>query len=380
MLRKKTGNSVFDEALDRVIKVYEGGHRIVVSFSGGKDSTCTLELCRVAANITGAGPVDVIMRDDEIMLPGTFEYAKRIAMQSDISFNWIVQGQPVINVFNRINPYFWCFDPLIPEEDWVRKPPAGLARREPEISIRKLITPAKYPPAPGKDVFNAMGVRADESAVRLVSIVSSKGHITKHDEEGVRRLRPIYDWGDGDVWKAIGENKWDYNKAYDVMARTGVPRKSMRIAPPSQNVAAIPIVQMASQAWPTWFDKVCQRLPGFRSVANYGHKVVSANRRSTETWEQCFERTCIETAPPWIAERSRKVREMLLEKHAKHSTAPFPEIKPCLTCNAPGISSWRSLARAMYLGDPFSLKCRQPYMEPEYFRAGAGRWGGKPSF
>jgi hypothetical protein len=40
------------------------------------------------------------------------------------------------------------------------------------------------------------------------------------------------------------------------------------------------------------------------------------------------------------------------------------------------------LARYMYNGDPFAMKthkCLKP-IEPEYFRKGAGYWGGKPSF
>ena len=85
----KTGRDVFDEAVDRMTSLYSEGHRVVVSFSGGKDSTICLELARIAAAATGRRPVEVVMRDEEIMLPGTFEYCERVAEMPDVDFNWV---------------------------------------------------------------------------------------------------------------------------------------------------------------------------------------------------------------------------------------------------------------------------------------------------
>lgn len=37
----------------------------------------------------------------------------------------------------------------------------------------------------------------------------------------------------------------------------------------------------------------------------------------------------------------------------------------------------------LYMGDPFGLKghdSHMPFVEPEYFRKGAGKWGGKPTW
>ena len=70
--RGHTGASVFDAAIDRMLVLYEEGHRVIVSFSGGKDSGICLEICRIAATIANRLPVEVAMRDEEIMLPGTF--------------------------------------------------------------------------------------------------------------------------------------------------------------------------------------------------------------------------------------------------------------------------------------------------------------------
>ena len=131
--------NVFDAALDRMIKLYEDGHRVIVSFSAGKDSGICLELCIIAATMTGRLPVEVIMRDEEIMYPGTFEYAERVAMRPEVKFYWIYANQPVVNIFNRQNPYFWVFDPSLPEDKWVRTPP-DFAQKIHEQNIQGLIS------------------------------------------------------------------------------------------------------------------------------------------------------------------------------------------------------------------------------------------------
>lgn len=101
MPRRYDNKNVFDAAIDRMTELYEQGHRIVVSFSAGKDSGVCLEICLIAAKLTGRLPVEVVMRDEEIMFPGTFEYAERVAARPEVSFHWLIANQPVVNVFNR---------------------------------------------------------------------------------------------------------------------------------------------------------------------------------------------------------------------------------------------------------------------------------------
>lgn len=86
-MRRLLGTNTFDLGVERMIRVYEDGHEIVVSFSGGKDSTCALEVCIMAAIEADRLPVKVAMRDDEIMVPGVFEYCERVASRPEIEFH-----------------------------------------------------------------------------------------------------------------------------------------------------------------------------------------------------------------------------------------------------------------------------------------------------
>lgn len=378
ILRRGTGRNVLAEAIDRLEVLYAEGHALVVSFSAGKDSTVCLNVALEAARRTNRLPVKVVMRDEEIMFPGTYEYAERVANRGDIDFHWIYANQPIINCFNRASPYWWVFDPLLPASSWMRSPPARAYRID-EKNIIAMTIPERFPVAEGKTLFAVIGLRAQESNARRYSIHSAGGYLTKPNDYGVRNCRPIYDWTDGDVWKAIKEGGWDYNTAYDTMFRMGVPRRNLRIAPPTMNPAGIPHLAMAQAAWPQWFDRMAIRCPGVRAAAQYGMRAVTPDRRSTETWEQCFHRVNVDTAPTWIAARATEAKRRVLSAHTHHATSPLPEVKPCRSCQG-SIGSWRNLTLFMYGGDPFSVKSGLPYVEPEFFRVGSGTWGGKPSF
>lgn len=404
MPRVSLGTTTFDAALERTMALYErDDRRVVCSFSAGKDSGVCLELAIMAAEATGKLPVDVVMRDDEVMFPGTFEYAERIAARPEVRFHWLIAGQPVINVFNRAEPYFWCFDDRLTPDEWVRKPPGYEAAGEPRLTpglrwhpeawanegyvevipdqFIEAITQTDRFPVDG-ELFDVVGLRVQESRGRLFGIYASKGYLTGANRYGVRKARPIYDWTDGDVWKAMGDLVWDYNQAYDVLHRLGVARHKLRIAPPTMNPAGVPTLALARAAWPHWFDRVDQRLPGVRSVAMFGMRAVAADRRFGESWEDCFRRTCIgEGTPPWIAERAMTAMTKTLEVHRSHARTPLPESETCWQCNGE-LGSWRGLVRYLYGGDPFVTKSggTLKVIEPEFFREGAGTWGGTPAF
>jgi len=380
MPRRHIGLSVFDAAIERMQGVFEAGHRVVVSFSGGKDSGACLEICRMARDLAGRHePLDVVSRDEEIMFPGTYEYCDRVASLPDVAMHHFYACQPIINAFNRKMPYWWVFDPELSPSAWVREPPP-YAQRIPEQNIDSMVIPARFPPPPGKRLIVVIGLRVSESKGRLFGLHSSGGHMTKPNRFGVAYCRPIYDWRDGDIWRAHQTMKWDYNSAYDTMHRMGMPRSQLRIAPPTMNVASVRSLGLAQSAWPRWFDRVAERCPGVRTAAQFGVRSVQPLRRLSETWEQCYQRTCIDEAPTWIRERAERVRDVYLRQHGRHSAGPLPEVTPCETCTT-AIGSWKVLTELMYTGDPFCVRVHcVPMVEPEHFRPGAGTWGGKAAF
>lgn len=389
MPRYHLGQTTFDAALERIIGAYEDGHRVVVTSSGGKDSTVTMEIALIAAKLTGNLPLDVVHRDEEVMLPGTFDYMERVAVRPEIRMRWVIANQPIVNVFNRTSPYFWTFDPLLPETDWVRTPPWWINDKVgyeavkiiPEKFIQGISNTEVYPPPEGKKLIVLNGMRASESTNRLMGVYSSKGWLNKGANKfGSTLGKPIYDMEDADIWRTVKENDWDYNDAYDVMYRMGVKKRQMRIAPPTLMQAQWSMLELGRKAWPRWFDKVCNRLPGVRQVATFGKYAVYPSRHSEETWEECYQRVCIDDAPDWIRDRAEALRAKVIHRHSAHATHPVPQSSSCERCGP--IGDWRRMTMIMYYGDPFTSNCAGylPVIEPEFFREGAGTWGGTPTW
>ena len=62
---------VFTAARERLRHVFSNYDKVVVSYSGGKDSTCCLELAIQVARDLGKLPLDVMFFDEEVLLPET---------------------------------------------------------------------------------------------------------------------------------------------------------------------------------------------------------------------------------------------------------------------------------------------------------------------
>ena len=194
--------NVYDAAVQRMIEVYKAGHRVIVAFSAGKDSNAVLEIAIDAARQTGNLPVEVWMRDEEIMYPGTFEYAERVANRKEVNMHWLIAGQPIVNIFNRKEPYYWVFDKRLDSNEWMRKPPE-FARYVQSLNIEDIINPVDFPPPPDKFLYVVLGVRGSESRKRNMIIHQSGGATSGSHHKLEKHFRPIYDWSTKDVWLAI---------------------------------------------------------------------------------------------------------------------------------------------------------------------------------
>jgi predicted phosphoadenosine phosphosulfate sulfurtransferase len=279
-------------------------------------------------------------------------------------------------------------DPKLPPTSWVRQPPPYAEFVE-DKAIELMVNPERFPVEHSprrvpwswdeerQCLINIIGLRVAESRKRLLGLFSSGSFMAASNDLGTFNARPIYDWADKDVWRFISENKLPYCPAYDVFYKMG-ETKMLRIGPPTLNVHSLAYLQHASKAWPRWFDRVAERLPGIRTAVQFGRRACEPYRRYGETWEQCFHRECLgRDTPDWIRVRAEKVMLTKTKMHKLHSSAPFPESMDCFECRM--LASWKSLAMAMWGGDPYALKAAGilNMIEPSFFRPDAGTWAGK---
>ena len=372
MLRAYQQESVLEAALDRFSYMFKTGH-VCISFSGGKDSTVCVELAVMAAQMLGiTDPFDVVYRDEECVSPETTAFAQRMSQRSDIRFHWCIANQPIVNIFDRKCPYVWTYDPLLEPDQWMQPHPPG-SKIIPDMNIESLIGHERLGIPKDKILYMVVGIRTSESLRRKFALYSSGGYLTKK-KKNVIKSRPIYDWEDDDVWKFKHDFQVDYNHDYDVMYRLGITKKNLRIAPLTMSTAGLPQLVAMSKAYPKWFDKLTTRCKGVRAVTHYGKRACEPIRGQGETWEDCFKRTCINDAPQWISDRATKLMEKWISSHHKLTPDPFPQKGGS---NSKGMS-WENLAKVIYNGDPFAMKCSElSYVQPEEFRPGGGNWGWK---
>lgn len=348
--------TVYQAAKERFRSYLLNGDRLVCSISGGKDSTIIMELMIEVAREEGALPIEVVTRDEEIMYPGTFEYLERVAQRvNEVTMNWVIAGQAIINAYNRFSPYWWVFDP--DEQDkWVREPPAWAVKIDTQV-IEGMVSQERFPVSGSQRLIACTGLRANESLMRMNRIASTGGALTKHPTDyGAYTLAAIYDWLDEDVWRAIREKGWDYNTAYNALYRMGVPKNRLRIAPPSMR-QGMATLGTAQKLWPTWFDKVERRLPGMRAAAYYGRRALMPYLQRGETWQDVMDRIREDavTSAPWMVARIDKAVKSALSRHKSHSTAPYPQTEKmkCTQCPPHTPGSWEKLATSLYNGDPW---------------------------
>lgn len=168
--------------------------RLVVSFSGGKDSTATAD---VVVKALGNPRITHIFGDTTLEFPRTYEYVTRFSDNNPDTPVWISKNydQDFYKVCEDIGPparmMRWC---------------CSMFKTGP---ITRLLNEA----FPGEQILTFYGIRKCESVSR-----SKYSRIT-HNTESVKIQKqtvasPIFFWSDLDVWLYILGERVDFNDAY----------------------------------------------------------------------------------------------------------------------------------------------------------------------
>ena len=134
------------------------------------------------------------------------------------------------------------------------------------------ILAAEYPDEP---VVRVGGVRTEESPSRrfgLTSYATYKGETWGRVEDKKRdhyAFYPIYDWSYTDVWKAIHDGGWPYNRIYDAQYAYGVPVRSMRVSNVHHETAVNSLFYM-QELEPDTYERLAARISGIDMAGKMG--------------------------------------------------------------------------------------------------------------
>ena len=327
----RSEESVWDLSLERTRRIYDLFDNVVVSFSGGKDSTVVLNVTLEVARERGALPLDVMFYDEEVCSPETIDYVRRVSEMNEINMIWLALPVMHRNACSTREPYWY---PWASESEalWVREmPPEAITttkgfKRSPIGDHSPDYLASRYD---GTVAFS-MGIRAEESLIRRrgVSHRRNDNYINVTANPVVSYAKPIYDWHTSDVWTAPKMHGWDYNKSYDLMDKAGISPASQRVAPPFGEQPMMGL-WMWAQCWPELWDKMIDRVDGAATAARYARTQVygSGNKSSPPrgmSWQEGIEYYLAKHPPNIQTWAARRIKGFI-SIHSRQTNAPIPE-------------------------------------------------------
>ncbi|MEI3090533.1 MAG: phosphoadenosine phosphosulfate reductase family protein [Oscillospiraceae bacterium] len=224
-------NNVFDEALERLRMIFDGHDDVIVSMSGGKDSTVLFRMALMVAQERGRLPLKVFWLDQEAEWQATVDYMQHVMELPEVTPYWY---QIPFEFTNTLSPEKNFISVWNPEDKaiWIH-PQHPLSIKENPSSENRFHELVNVLPSYCTDSENCavlVGMRMTESLNRRVAITQHEARYkgVTWCKKKVGRCQvfwPIYDFTNDDIWTAIAKNHWAYNRVYDLQYQWGLARK-----------------------------------------------------------------------------------------------------------------------------------------------------------
>ena len=261
--------NVLQEAEQRIERLFHEFENVIVSFSGGKDSTVILNLSLEIARKLNRLPLKVMWVDQEAEWEATVKYVENIFKNPDIEPIWFQMQMKWNNNLSNDSKHLTIWEE---GKEWIReKSPISIKENKYlDFGFNELFDKIIKTDYKGIKSCYIAGVRAEESPKRLLALTNS---LTYKDITWGKRITrdmhytfyPIYDWSYTDIWKYINSNNLEYNKIYDELYRKGVPNTEMRVSS-VHHETSIKALLVVQEIEPQTWAKICKRHTGINTV------------------------------------------------------------------------------------------------------------------
>lgn len=266
--------NVLEATQNRISYVFDNFENIIVSISGGKDSTVLAHLALFEAKKRNR-KIGLFFLDEEVVYQATvnqIEYLMSLYPENTIRF-WLQIPFNLTNSTSYLNGQVDCWDKA--------KKPLWMHKRSSHNILSKTWSHETKIADKNKgfgfyDVlynfelgFNntafLVGLRAVESPNRWRTMVNNTAF--KDIYWSTKRLKnnytfyPIYDWLVYDIWKYIGENELKYHKYYDFAFKKGIHPHLMRVSSLTHEKSFKSIQDLPEFEFET-YEKLLKRIKG----------------------------------------------------------------------------------------------------------------------
>ena len=290
MRKYNKSKNVYKATLERIKFIFANFERIYISFSGGKDSGCMLNMMidyMKKNNIRNK--VGLMILDNEANYEYSLQFMHKIIEKNIdlLDIYWCCLPITLPCTVSAYDVDWQCWG----EKDkkrWIRPMPI----QDYIVNINNhpfdfFVNNMQYNDfwdgfgewyAKGERCACLIGIRCVESLNRFRAIVNQDkemlhGQIwTKRNSEHVYNCYPMYDWRTDDIWVANAKFEWDYNELYDVFYKAGLSIYQMRVASPfmSESKSSHALYRVIDSH--TW-AKLCARVHGANFMATYGKQL-----------------------------------------------------------------------------------------------------------
>jgi predicted phosphoadenosine phosphosulfate sulfurtransferase len=367
MKRKYNNTSVLDAARSRIEFVFDHFEKILVSFSGGKDSSVVTHMVVDEARKRGR-KIGLMFVDWECQYKLTIDFVESVFKQYEDSIDplWLCLPIKTPNETSCIDTEFVAWDET-KQDIWARQMPSIAVTKERVSCFSDGMTFEEFVDGVadwyggGKSCANFIGIRTQESLNRYRAIATSRkelfmGKYWSTKQSGrAWNFYPIYDWEKEDVWTYFGKFRKPYNPIYDRMYMAGLPLSMMRVDEPFSE-------QARKQLWlfsviePDTWSKITARIAGVHTGELYGKEqgMYGAGRISLPkgyTWKQ-FAHFILETMPDKTSEHYKSKIAIYLKWWSEHGYPDgIPETAKSLVERLDQVPTWRKICKTLLRND-----------------------------
>ena len=331
---------VLTAARERISMVFDDFENVIVSISGGKDSTVLAHLVLSEAHRRDR-KVGVFFLDEEVDYEATIDQVKYLMFDMFPENSVPIWYQFPFNLTNATSLTEGALVTWEPGKHkiWMRsKDPRSIHAIpwDPKtVTIKNKVI--------GLDFYDVIdnfenhrentcffvGLRATESPNRWGAVAKNPGHKdwcwTTGKPNGNVSAYPLYDWNFSDVWKYIYDEGIRYNRMYDYMWKKGMGIQEIRVSSLIHEKSFKALTELP-EFEPKTYDKLCERIKGIQTANVYGKESVMMKCRKLpknfKSW-RAYRDFLLETYP------DDDKKEIFVRRFSKHLDNEYVARQQC---------------------------------------------------